>query len=209
MIFWKFREGYTSFFLDTVAQFQSITNEDAKIAIQNIKIAAIRDAPNHYVLGATTNGFPRARFFTRVRRYDSNAALLRALERREMDWNHVAAMCESPTIDLTHQNEPSAGTSANDKVQYESITPESYSVSYSVSQPGIIFVSQTFYPGWVTDNGRIKLIEVFGAFQGLVIPEAGQGRVLVRFSPSILRKSLAISMVSLVAALAILRFGKW
>ena len=202
-------EGYTSFFLDTVAGFQAITNEDAKIALQNIKIAAIRDAPSHYVLGATTNGFPRAKFFSRVRRFDSAAALLGALERGEINWKTVAAVYKSPTIDLPREDGEDPEANANNTVQFESITPESYSVSYNVTRPGIIFVSQAFYPGWVTDDSRIKLIEVFGAFQGLVIPEAGPGRVVVRFSPSILRNSLAVSIFSLIASLAVARFGTW
>ena len=202
-------EGYTSFYLDTVAGFQSITNEDAKIAIQNIKIAAIRDAPSHYVLGATTNAFPRAKFFARVRHYDSIAALRGALERNEMDWHSEAAVRELPAVDLSKENQQSQEPVAIDQVDFESVTPESYSVTYNLSRPGIIFVSQTFYPGWVTDNSRVRLIEVFGAFQGIVIPDAGQGEVLVRFSPSILRKSLAISIFSLVTTFVVMRFGRW
>ena len=202
-------EGYTSFYLDTVAGFQSITNEDAKIAIQNIKIAAIRDAPSHYVLGATTNAFPRAKFFARVRHYDSIGALRGALERNEMDWHSEAAVRELPAVDLSKENQQSQEPVAIDQVDFESVTPESYSVTYNLSRPGIIFVSQTFYPGWVTDNSRVRLIEVFGAFQGIVIPDAGQGQVLVRFSPSILRKSLAISIFSLVTTFVVMRFGRW
>ena len=82
-------------------------------------------------------------------------------------------------------------------------------MSYNLARPGIIFVSQTFYPGWVTDNDRVKLIEVFGAFQGLVDPEAGQGRIVVRFFPSILRKSLALSFFSVAMTLFSARFGRW
>ena len=201
--------GYTSFYLDTVARFQSITNEDAKIAIQNIKIAAMRDAPNHYVLGATTNALPRARFFSRVHRYGSTTALLGALERGEISWSKVAAVCESPTGDLLRGDEQDQKTETKDEVQFESVTPENYIVTYNVGRPGIIFVSQTFYPGWVTGNDRVKLIEVFGAFQGLTIPEAGRGQVVVRFSPSILRRSVAISVFSLVITFAIVRFGRW
>ncbi len=202
-------DGYTSFYLDTVAGFQSITNEDAKIAIQNIKLAAIRDAPSHYVLGTTTNAFPRAKFFARVRHYDSITALRGALERNEIDWHSDAAVRELPAVDLSQGDRQSPEAGGIDEVRFESITSESYSVSYNLSRPGIIFVSQTFYPGWVTDNERVKLIEVFGAFQGLVIPEAGQGRIVVRFSPSILWRSLAISIFSLAITLSLVTFGRW
>jgi hypothetical protein len=202
-------EGYTSFYLDTIARFQGLTNEDAKVAIQNITIAAIRDAPNHYVLGATTNSFPRAKFFARVHHYDSIAELREALANNRMDWRHEAAVCNFPGMNFLPGKEQGRETGANDELRFESITPESYSISYTLNQPGIIFVSQAFYPGWVTDNEHIKLIEVFGAFQGLAVPEAGRGRIVVRFAPSILGKSLAISLFSLVITLAVAGFGRW
>jgi hypothetical protein len=203
-------EGYTSFYLDAIAGFQNITNEEAKLAIQNIKIAAIRDAPNHYVLAANKTSFPRAKFFSRVHRYDSIGALREALERDEIDWRNEVAVREFPVVDLSQGNRPSHdGGAIIDEVSFESITPESYAISYNLRGPGVIFVSQALYPGWVTDNEHIKLIEAFGAFQGIVIPEAGQGRVVVRFSPSILRKSLAISIFSLVMTLVVAKFGRW
>ena len=100
-------------------------------------------------------------------------------------------------------------TGSNDVVTFASITPEKYSITYSASCPGIIFVSQAFYPGWVTDNERIKMIEVFGAFQGFVIPQAGHGQIVVRFSPPILRQSIAISIFSLVVTLSLVTFSRW
>jgi len=92
---------------------------------------------------------------------------------------------------------------------FTGITPESYSITYDASCPGIIFVSQAFYPGWVTDNERVKMIEVFGAFQGLVVPEAGHGQLVVRFSPPILRQSIAISVFSLLVVLSLVTLGRW
>ena len=207
--FMEVPEGYTSFYLDTVARFQSITNENAKLAIQNIKAVAVRDAPGPYMLAEVTQTFPRARFFSRVRPYDSHTALLRALEDGEINWSRVAGVRDFPTVDLPQGDEQKQETDTNDVVQFESVTPEKYIVSYKLTRPGIIFVSQTFYPGWVADNQRIKLIEVFGAFQGLVIPENGQGRIVMRFSPPILRRSLAISVFSLAITLSLVGFGRW
>jgi hypothetical protein len=192
--FLEFPEGYTSLFLDNLRRFQGITNEDAKIAIQNIKILAVRDKPDHYQLGEITNALPRARFFAQVRRYGSTTALLRALESGKIDWSKEAAVCELPAAGVLRWDQQNLVTGSNDLVQFTSITPESYSITYSVNRPGIIFVSQAYYPGWVTNNERVRLIEVFGAFQGLVIPEAGHGQIVVRFSPPTLWLSLATSV---------------
>jgi membrane protein YfhO len=202
-------EGYTSFQLDNVGKFRAITNEEPKIAIQNIKILAVKETPGHYRLVESLHTLPRCVFFTRVRRYESSADLLEALESGKIDWSNEAAVCELPAADISRWNQQNQVTDGNDMVTFTSITPESYSITYRASRPGIIFVSQAFYPGWVTDNERIKLIEVFGAFQGLVIPEAGQGQIVVRFSPPILRRSLAVSVFSLAIILSLVTFGRW
>ena len=201
-------EGYTSFYLDAVARFQGITNEEAKIAIQNIRVAVEEDEHGKYWLGTRTNSLPRAKFFARSLRYDSLDALLRALERGEIDWRSEAAVYDFPSADLSHGDEQNQVAGTNDEVRFDSITPESYSITYNLSRPGIILVSQAFYPGWVAANGRVKLIEVFGAFQGIAIPEAGRGQILVRFSPLTLKLGSAITIISIVTVVSLV-FGKW
>ena len=84
-------EGYSSFYLDSVKSFSAITNENAKIAIQNIVVSMDRDAAGKDWLDTHTNSFPRVKFFPRVRHYDSRVALLGALEGGQIDWRHEAA----------------------------------------------------------------------------------------------------------------------
>jgi hypothetical protein len=201
-------EGYTSFYLDNIARFQAMTNQAAKIGIQNIQVTMERDENGKDWLGAYTNSLPRARFFSRIRHYDSRNALLDALERGDIDWRSEVAVSEPFSCDGSRGDEPSPGPGGNDSVQFQSLTPESYSITYGVSRPGIVFVSQAFYPGWVPNDKRIKLIEVFGAFQGLVIPQAGAGRIVVSFSPPALKLGAAITIIS-IAITAWLCLGKW
>jgi hypothetical protein len=201
-------EGYTSFYLDTMARFQAITNQSAKIGIQNIQVTMERDENGKDWLGAYTNSLPRAQFFTRIRRYDSPGELLSALDRGDIDWHNEVAVSEPLSSDGLHGDEPNQGPGDNDTVQFQSLTPEGYSISYNVSRPGIVFVSEALYPGWVTDDPHIKLVEVFGAFQGLVIPQAGTGQVVVSFSPPALKLGAAITILSL-AITALLCLGKW
>ena len=196
-------EGYTSCYLSNVARFQNITNDAAKIAIQNIQLTIERVAPKRDWLRPCTNSLPHAKFFARIRRYDSNAALLGALERGEIDWRYEVAVCERAGNDLARGSPQDPVAGANDAVQFASSTPENYSITYNVSQPGIIFISQSFYPGWVADGGRFKMIEVFGAFQGIVIPEAGRGEIRVTFSPPILKLALVISILGVMIAVLV------
>jgi len=203
-------EGYTSFYLESVARFQSITNEEAKLAIQNIQVTAEKNAHDTYCRGAThPESFARARFFPRIRRYDSRAALLRALAGGEIDWRKEAAITDPVTAELLRGADADSLANKNDEVQFVGSSPEEYSISYDVAKPGIIFVSEAFYPGWEANGGRTKLVEVFGAFQGIVIPEAGRGQVVVRFVPSILKLGMAISAISAAVVALLLAFGKW
>jgi hypothetical protein len=189
-------EGYTSLYLDGVSEFQTITNEEAKIAIQNVVVTMDRDAAGKDWLGTRTNSFLRAKFFPRIRRYDSRAALLSALEGGQIDWQREAAVTDPEITELTPRDERDPAISTNDEVQFGSVSPEAYSIAYHVSRPGVIFVSQAFYPGWSATDERVKMVEVFGAFQGIVIPEAGQGQVVVRFSPPALKLGVAITLIS-------------
>ena len=201
-------EGYTSFYLDTVREFQSMTNQAATIGIQNIQITMERDKHGKDWLGPYTNSLPRARFFSRIRRYDSRDELLTALGRGDIDWHNEVAVSEPYSVDGLRGDEPSSEAGDNDSVQFQSLSPERYAITYNVTRPGIVFISQAFYPGWVPDDEHIKLVEVFGAFQGLVIPQAGTGRIIVRFSPPVLKVGVTISITSIVIT-ALFCLGKW
>jgi hypothetical protein len=199
-------EGYTSYYLDSISQFQSITNEQAKTDIQNIKIA-IKWNPHDDVGSAYfVDCLPRAKFYSYVRRYDSRGALLAALDRNEIDWHAETAVWGSDPLGADREMDRNPPVGTNDEVRFVAKTPEAYSIVYNVSRPGIVFVSQAFYPGWIADDGKFKIVEVFGAFQGIVIPEAGHGEINVTFSPPILKWALAISSLSVMIAILIAVF---
>ncbi|HUJ09659.1 MAG TPA: YfhO family protein [Verrucomicrobiae bacterium] len=191
-------EGYTSFYLDSVARFQNITNRAAKLGIQNVALATEFDSQGNSWVDIITNSLPRAKFFSRIHQSDSRTTLLGELERCTIDWNNeIAVVKPVGTETLRQQAQFRQRPIAADVVQFKTARPETYSLKYKVSQPGIIFVSQSFYPGWVANDGRLKIVEVFGAFQGLVIPEPGSGRIVVHFSPPVLRLGIVVSVLSL------------
>jgi uncharacterized membrane protein YfhO len=135
--------------------------------------------------------------------------LLTGLEKGEIDWRSEVAVCEPLPADLLRGTERDHVISTTGEIQFTRKTPEEYSIAYTVSRPGVIFVSQTFYPGWVANGGRIKLIEVFGAFQGIVIPQAGRGQIVVRFSPPILKLARIITALSAATVVCLAIFGTW
>jgi hypothetical protein len=202
-------EGYTSFFADNVARFQAITNQEARFGIQNIQAVVTSQAGPHGEdwLTVSTNLLPRARFYRTTRVYNDRAELLGALERDRIDWRSEAAVCRDSGA-WGGGAQGGAGET-NDAIRFVSHTPEEYCIEYNIGGPGIVFVSEAFYPGWVTDNPRMKLTEVFGAFQGIWMPEAGFGRVTVRFSPWILKMSIVITVLSVLVTVLVSIFGKW
>ena len=102
-------DGYTSYYLNSVAQFEGMTNEVPKAAIQNIGLIFESDnveAVLRYDTEAARwkviplNSLPRVKFFTRARRYEARAALLAGLERGEVDWHSEAAVWDSLPEDI-------------------------------------------------------------------------------------------------------------
>ncbi len=130
------------------------------------------------------------------------------MERGDIDWLSEVAVSEPFSFDGSRGDEPSPGPGHNDSVQFQSLTPESYSITYSVSRPVSCSFPKHSTPARLPNDKRIKLIEVFGAFQGLVIPQAGAGRIVVSFSPPALKLGAAITIIS-IAITAWLCLGKW
>jgi hypothetical protein len=199
-------EGYTSYYLDNISQFQGITNEQSKTDIQNIETVFTWDLQRNLPVVTSVDCLPRAKFFSRVRRYESRTALLAALDRNEIDWRNEAAVWGPVPVVTDRGVERNTPTGTNDEVRFISKTPEAYSIVYHVNQPGIVFVSQTSYPGWIANGGRVSVVEVFGAFQGIVIPEAGRGEITVVFSPPILKLGLSITILSVMTAVFVCIF---
>lgn len=97
---------------------------------------------------------------------------------------------------------PPAGAVA--KIHFTPINSDKYEISYQTTAPGVIFISESFYPGWEANAGQYPVIHAFGAFKGIVIPEAGSGVITVKFSPRVLWIGLTISGVTLSILLTIL-----
>ncbi len=97
---------------------------------------------------------------------------------------------------------PPAGADA--KIHFTPINSDKYQISYQTTAPGVIFISESFYPGWEANAGQYPVIHAFGAFKGIVIPKAGSGVITVKFSPKVLWIGLAISGVTLSILFTIL-----
>ncbi len=203
-------EGYLLFNSRDHAEFNGITNQQVRLAIQNVRVVANVDQRTGRVgVIETTNSLPRAKFYHQVRAYDDAKTLYSDLDSGRLNyWLQIGISSE----DAHHYGVSLAAqpAEAHAEVRFIPKTSEEYHISYKTTAPGIIFVSESFYPGWEADGGRRPIIKAFGAFKGIIISEAGQGVVTVRFAPRVFYIGLAISMSTfgvlvVVAGIALLR----
>lgn len=190
-------EGLTLFTLKDNG-FNSLTNDRARLDIKNVRVIAnLNQSSGQVSISKYTNSLPRAKFYHDIRAYDDASSLCADLESSKLDYQHQIGVFRADCVEtgILIMKTPEG---AQSEVHFLPKTPEEYQISYRTTAPGIIFVSESFYPGWVADGGKFRIIRAFGAFKGIVIPSAGSGVITVKFSPLSFKIGLAISLATLV-----------
>jgi hypothetical protein len=190
-------EGYLLFNLKEWGNFNAMTNDRARLDIQNVGIIANASSQTRQVgLMRYTNALPRVKFYHGLRAYPDTKAVYADLESGRLDYRRAAGVLAEDCVRLGLSTGVPPMT-AEASVTLVPVTPEQYRIEYRTTAPGVIFISESYYPGWKANEGRLPIIKVFGAFKGIVIPEAGQGVITVKFVPRVLSIGLAISGVTL------------
>jgi uncharacterized membrane protein YfhO len=80
----------------------------------------------------------------------------------------------------------------------------------SVSQPGILFLSDPYFPGWnAWVNGqKAEILKADRVFRAIVLPKAGDYKVKMAYQPGSLRYGISISSVAWLAGVVILFRGR-
>jgi hypothetical protein len=188
-------EGYTSFYVTDTHNFHQLKNERAKLEIQNIRAGiSVNPGVRSVSFFQHTNSLPRALFYSRVRAYETKEQLLAALDAGALDYrNEVGVLAEDARrLLLPAQGNPPVA------VRLQRDSPERYVIEYDASAPGVIFVSETFYPGWQANRGGHEIVNVFGAFKGIVVPRAGNGTITVEYRPLTFRMGLLVTGAAVV-----------
>ncbi len=197
-------EGYLMFNLNSFSAFSSITNQQARLDIQNVGVVANAErATGRVSLSRYTNSLPRVKFYRNVRAYPDVKALCADLDSGRLDYRREIGLLRDDCVTYGI-NTTAPPVQAEAQIHFIPKNPDEYQISYNTVTPGIIFISETFYPGWEADAGRYPIIRAFGAFKGIVISQAGQGVITVRFRPRVLILGLAISFTTLVVVLGIM-----
>ena len=197
-------EGYILFNMKGYQLFNSITNERIRLAVQNVGVVANADRTTGRVsLMKYTNSLPRVKFYHHVRAYDEAKAICADLDAGRLDYHSEIGVLRQDCLTYGVATGAVPAT-ASATAHITPVSPEEYRISYQTTAPGIIFVSESFYPGWYADGGRYPIISTFGAFKGIVVPEAGSGVIVVKFSPPVLWIGLAITLSTLGVLVALL-----
>ena len=197
-------EGYLLFNLKELNIFNGIANEQVRLDIQNVGLMANADSAKGRVsLALYTNSLPRVKFYHQIKAFENSESVCAELGSGRLDYRHTVGVLRDDIVKYGVKiQETSPGADA--EVRFISQTPDTYQISYRTTAPGIIFISESFYPGWEADEGRYPIIRAFGAFKGIVISEAGSGVITVGFSPHSFKMGLAVSLTTL--ALLVMAF---
>lgn len=200
-------EGLTLFSLRDYG-FSGLTNHQARLDIQNVGVYANGSLVSGQVsLMRNTNSLPRVKFYHDIHAYNDAPALCADLDLARLNYRSTMGVF-SADCDKYGISTGSPPVGVRSEVHFISKTPEEYQISYRTTAPGIIFISESFYPGWEADGGKYPIVRAFGAFKGIVIKEAGSGMITVKFFPRIFKIGLAISLTTLgglVLAFVLLR----
>ncbi len=179
--------GYLTFELDQMATLNKLTNDNALLDLKNVGFLIRFDSSQKQASWITRpQCLPRVKFFTAIARYPSDEAILRDLESGVLNYHDVVAVRDADLgSDLPRQLNRLDLNPVSPRLTR--LNPETYVIEYTAHAPGILFVSESYYPGWeAVDEKRhpLRIIPVFTAFKGIIIPQAGSGTLTVRFRPS-------------------------
>ncbi len=194
-------EGYVLFNLKDWCALNAVTNQRARLDLQNVGVIANAErATGRVSLMQYTNALPRVKFYHQVRAYADPKSLYSDLDAGRMDYRQTVGIMQD---DCVKYGIRTGAPPAQAQVRLVIKNPDEYQVSYQTTAPGVIFISESFYPGWQAEGGRYPVIKAFGALKGIVISEAGSGVITVKFSPATLRMGLVISGATLLGLIIV------
>jgi hypothetical protein len=99
---------------------------------------------------------------------------------------------------------------ARDRMTIEEYSGDSVAVSVKASCPGLLVLSDTYFPGWIaTVNGRESRIHpTDGAFRGVVVPK-GTSRVEFRYAPRPFSIGIVLALAGLAAFVLVALVTRW
>jgi len=191
--------GYVLYLLRDVAQLATLENSEARFDLLNVKllIKDESDSKQGEIL-IRSNALNRVEFYTRVKTYRDASQIFRDMDAGAFDHRMELAVLERDAGRIPPGPGSVAAREGTNAFTFTHPNPETYRIRYTVSSPGVFFVSEPFYPGWIVEGNGSAVIKTFGAFLGVVVPEPGAGEIVLRFNPPVLKIGAMISAATIV-----------
>ncbi len=143
---------------------------------------------------------------------------LSAFNRAFMIYNYAVADGDQQALDLLHAYSgqlnkiaivfrkdaqampPTAGTQGTYKIDFIKYTPGYIKMTCNTSQPGLFFISDTYFPGWHArvDGKKTKIIRADYAFQGLWLTQ-GTHIIELNYDPASFKYGALLSIIGILS----------
>ncbi|MGC8770684.1 MAG: hypothetical protein ACP5Q5_05485 [Brevinematia bacterium] len=184
-------EGYVLYYLKNNVKMNQI-KDNIRLDLFNVRVIAnYSSLSNQLGLFLYTNSLPRGYFYSIVKSFENDENIINALNSGELNYFKEIGVLSKYVAKYSFSN-----ILTNMEVKLRYINPEKIEIEYDVPYSGIIFVSQSYYPGWKTQGKNFEVIPVFVGLTGIVIPKAGKGKFYLVFKPDIFYYSLSVSITS-------------
>lgn len=124
---------------------------------------------------------------------------------RSLDWS-TSAVVERPVPGIS--TEPAGAsplTAARGEARIVALTASRVEIDVTAAQPGLLTVTDTYYPGWraSVDGKEAPVVRANVLFRGVPVP-AGAHHVILSYDPLSVKAGFALSAVALMANAALL-----
>jgi hypothetical protein len=170
-------EGYNPILL--ARRNPPLQSEEDRFDVLNIRYALTLDSTSGSLyFRKRESAYGHARMVYNAKVYSDDSSLKRAIMKAGSDMQHLAYLEKKPSVSLSGQLPDSVLHSVK-TVQYE---PNQQVYSIETSQPGILCLSEIWYPSWkaTLDGMPIDIHRINWSLRGIEIP-AGKHKVELQF----------------------------
>ena len=151
---------------------------------------------NGYTLYKNLSAFNRAFMVYHYIIADSDQQALDLLRTYSVRLNKVAIVFQQDVQGMPM----TAGTQGTSAVTFIKYTPGYIKLSCTTSQPGLFFISDTYFPGWhaLVDGKKMKIIRADYALQGIWLSQ-GTHTIELNYDPASFKYGALLSIIGILS----------
>lgn len=188
-------EGYNPLVLQRVSP--ETKDPEASADLMNIKWSILQSQAG-FGWGERSTYLPRVRMYYRAEVLPDAQAIERLKADSTFDYRNTVLLDEQPSAQLGAADPSAMATITN-------YSMNELRVAVRTSQPGILFLSEVWYPAWhaYVDDRPQKVFRAFTSLRAVEVP-AGQHTVVLRYESNAFRTGALITLLTLALSAAAL-----